>query len=94
MSIFGLIAVNCLKFVLLFYLFLIVLCGLFHKTIQKKYLLGFNEILVVNGKEDYSILIAYRYTQLIEIGIYKFLYHLVFTTFTSAKMFIAYLTLF
>lgn len=76
------------------YLLFIVLCGLLHKTIQKKYLLGFNKILMVNGEEDYSILIAYRYAQLIEICIYKFLTNLVFTTFTSAKMFIAYLTLF
>ena len=58
------------------YLFLIVLCGLLHKTIQKKYLLGFNEVLVVNGEEDYSILITYRYAELIEICIYKFLYQL------------------
>ena len=58
------------------YLFLIVLCGLLHKTIQKKYLLGFNEILMVNGEEDYSILITYRNTLLIEISIYKFLYQL------------------
>jgi len=58
------------------YLLLIVLCGLLHKTIQKKYLFGFNEILVVNGKEDYSILITNRNMQFLEIGIYKFLYQL------------------
>lgn len=76
------------------YLFLIVLCGLLHKTIQKKYLFGFNKVLVVNGKENNSILIAYRNKQLIEICICKLLYQLGIYNLYICKMFKAYFTLF
>ena len=67
----------------LLYLFLIVLCGLLHKTVEQQYLLSLYDVLVVYRKKNRPILVADRYTQFIKIRIYQFLTTLVFTTFTS-----------
>ena len=60
----------------LLYLFLIVLGGLLHKTVEQQYLLSLYDILMVYRKQNRPILVAYRYTQFIEIRINQFLDHL------------------
>ena len=60
----------------LLYLFLIVLCGILHKTVEQQDLLSLNDILVVYRKQNRPILVTYRYAQFIEIRINQFLDHL------------------
>ena len=60
----------------LLYLFLIVLCGLLHKTVEQQYLLSLYDILVVYRKQNRPILVTYRYAQFIEISVNQFLDHL------------------
>ena len=67
----------------LLYRFLIVLGGLLHKTVEQQNLLSLYNVIVVYRKKNRPILVAYRYTQFIEIRINRFLTTLVFTTFTS-----------
>ena len=49
----------------LLYLFLIVLCGLLHKTVEQQYLLSLHEILLVYRKQNRPILVPGRYAQFI-----------------------------
>ena len=67
----------------LLYLFLIVLGGLLHKTVEQQNLLSLYNVIVVYRKKNRPILVADRYTQFIKIRINRFLTTLVFTTFTS-----------
>ena len=60
----------------LLYLFLIVLGGLLHKTVEQQNLLSLYNIIMVYRKKNRPILVAYRYTQFIEIRINQFLDHL------------------
>ena len=60
----------------LLYLFLIVLCGLLHKTIEQQYLLSLYDIFMVYRKQNRPILVTDRYAQFIEIRINEFLDHL------------------
>lgn len=60
----------------LLYLFLIVLGGLLHKTVEQQNLLSLYDVIVVYRKKNRPILVADRYTQFIEIRINQFLDHL------------------
>ena len=52
------------------YLFLIVLCGLLHKTVEQQYLLSLHEILLVYRKQNRPILVPDRYAQFIHLPNY------------------------
>ena len=54
----------------LLYLFLIVLCGLLHKTVEQQYLLSLHEILLVYRKQNRPILVPDRYAQFIHLPNY------------------------
>ena len=58
------------------YLFLIVLGGLLYKTVEQQNLLSLYNVIMVYRKKNRPILVAYRYTQFIEIRINQFLDHL------------------
>ena len=60
----------------LLYLFLIVLSGLLHKTVEQQNLLSLYNVIVVYRKKNRPILVADRYTQFIKIRINQFLDHL------------------
>ena len=60
----------------LLYLFLIVLGGLLHKTVEQQNLLSLYNVIVVYRKKNRPILVADRYTQFIKIRINQFLDHL------------------
>ena len=54
----------------LLYFFLIVLCGLLHKTVEQQYLLSLHEILLVYRKQNRPILVPDRYAQFIHLPNY------------------------
>ena len=54
----------------LLYLFLIVLCGLLHKTVEQQYLLSLHEILLAYRKQNRPILVPDRYAQFIHLPNY------------------------
>ncbi len=54
----------------LLYLFLIVLCGLLHKTVEQQYLLSLHKILLVYRKQNRPILVPDRYAQFIHLPNY------------------------
>ena len=54
----------------LLYLFLIVLCGLLHKTVEQQYLLSLHKILLVYRKQNRPTLVPDRYAQFIHLPNY------------------------
>ena len=54
----------------LLYLFLIVLGGLLHKTVEQQYLLSLHEILLVYRKQNRPMLVPDRYAQFIHLPNY------------------------